>query len=473
MTRIRPDSRAGMVLLAVLVVIVLGALVGTIALESASTTTTNARLSFQSRTARAIAWSGLQGVMCEMESSRDRLLEGGEPTLTPEWNLFVDGATLGRVRLLPIGAPSTEATGLEPEGPLFESEAAKINLNVATAEMLARLGGMGADAAASIRSLAQGSGFASVEDLRRAGIDPADESGKFGGVALERLATAYSLDPEERSLEGSGRARARWDAEAKSFDSRLDVARGAEEAIERLVGAGVDLASAEATAKALASDTVEPAQWGTIWDALAFSESGREGLIDINRAPEGVLACVPGLESRAGEIVAARARLGEDRTRSVAWPLEAGIVTRAQMGAALPWITTRSLFWRVRVAGEIVRSDEALGEERVIATVLLDAVIDASGERARVAYLRDVTFGGAAQSIDELLASEAEPEGADDTVAEAPAERVDMGPAPGDDGAPASVAERTAPPDATPDATPDAPPTRASGRTRGRWTSRD
>ena len=468
-----------MVLLAVLVVIVLGALVGTIALEQSSMTATNARLSFQRRAARAVAWSGVQGVLCELDESRSSLLRGGEPAPTEEWILYEDGTTVARVRLLPIGSAGIDAqsSGAPGAGALIiESESAKVNLNISTAEMLSRLAGMGAEPAGAVRSLAARGGVASVEDIRRAGVDPADEAGRLGGVAIERLATAYSLDPEVQGGESAGRERARWDGQSGSFDARLNVSRGAEEAIERLAGAKVDLASAEAAASALLSHGVEPALWGEIWDAVAFSEDGREGLIDINRASEGVLSCVPGFEGLAGEIVAARTRLGGDRTRGVAWPLEAGVVTREQMAEALPWICTRSLFWRVRVTGEIVRTDGEFGEERLVASVVLDAVIDVSGERARVAYLRDITFSEAAQGIDAFLAEEDGPSDDLDELAgtEDPLGGVDMGDPVSEDGA--SEIDRSAP---TPAAdgggggakSEPAPAGRSSGRVRGRWTS--
>lgn len=475
--RRRCTRRAAMVLLAVLVVVVLGALMGTIALEQSSMTATNARLSLQRRAARALAWSGLQGVLCEIEQSRDGLLAGQSPDITPEWTLFENGPTIGRIRLRAIGVEDGQ------EGPSIESESAKLNLNASTPEMLARLAGLGAERGAAAHGIAVsggGGGIASIEDLRLAGIDPADEAGMLGGVALERLATAYSLDPELRAGDGAGTERARWDAAAGAMDRRTVGDRSVEEVIERFSGAGIDLTSADATAAALLSLGIDSAAWSAVWDAIAFSDTGREGLVDISRAPEAVLACVPGFVGRAGEIVAARSRLGPDRTRTPAWPLESGIVTREEMAAALPWIATRSLFWRVRVAGEIVWMEEETGEERIVASVVFDAVIDASGDRARIAYLRDSSFVDAAPGIDAMLAMESEQQpadGADPLIIdsgdglEVPA-GVDIVDAAGEDGA-----QETDPIDTgtTPDpSSGDAAPVdtgRSSGKVRGRWTS--
>lgn len=458
-------------LLAVLVVVVLGALMGTIALEQSSITATNARLSLERRAARGIAWSGVRGIMSELEAQRSELLRGEDPEVTGEWTLYEDGATVGRVRLLPIGGE---------DGPNIESESAKVNLNAATGPMLARLGGLGAERGASVRTLAEGGGIGSVEDLRRVGIDPADEAGLLGGVSIERLATAYSIDPDVGAAVGdggsAGKPRARWDATAAAFDRRTVGSRAVSEAVERLVAAGVDLSSAEATASALRDQHVEPALWGAVWDEIGFAEdeAGREGLVDITRAPEAVLACVPGFEGRAADMVRAREGLSGDRLRSPTWPLDAGIVSAEEMASALPWVTMRTLHWRVRIAGEVVRSDGDGVNERVIATVVLEAVIDVSGSDARVAYLRDVTFGEAVVGIDAMLADEFDSDGESaseqgtlveeaGTLATAPPE--------GDDGASESPEELEPMPPASGGPETPTQPGRAGGRQRGRWTA--
>ncbi|QYK46770.1 MAG: hypothetical protein KF838_08210 [Phycisphaeraceae bacterium] len=392
-------------LLSVLLVIVLGALTAMIALDQSDATASGARGSLLRREARAAAWSGVLGVMAELETQRNDLIEGGDPELTEEWTIYTDGSTTARVRLEQIGSD-----GGSPPSALARSEAAKLNLNVATAPMLARLSGLGDERAQSIRSLATRGGLTSIEDLRLVGIDPRDEAGAIGGVSLESLATAYSLDPDLGIGVGdrasSGRKRARWDAAAGSFDRRLAADNAVTETVERLTGANVDLSSAQDVARALDRLSISPSVWAALWDELAFGEqgAGREGLVDISRAPEAVLGCIPGFEGRAKEIHEAARRLGADRTRSPTWPLDARLVSSSDMARALPWITTRTLHWRVRIVGEITRASSSNDEPIVLSRAALDAIIDCSADRVRVSYLRDVTFDGASEGIDTLLA---------------------------------------------------------------------
>lgn len=398
--------RRAIALLSVLLVIVLGALMAMIALDQADATATGARVSLLKREARAVAWSGVLGAMSEMESQRADIIQGATPELTAEWTVFTDGSITARVRIEPV-IESTGATA----GPPIQSESAKLNLNMATTPMLARLAGLGEERALAVRDLAARGGFTSVEDLRVIGIDPRDEAGIRGGVSLDRLATAYSLDPDVSigvaDRGAAGRMRARWDSSAKEFDRRLNADTRTTEAIARLTGADVDLSSASDVAGALQRLSIDAAAWAGVWDELAFgseNRGGREGLVDISRAPEAVLACVPGFEGKANDIHESALRLGADRTRSPTWPLDAGVVSPSEMARALPWITTRSFHWRVRIVGELVRSSDSGDEPIVLSRSTLESIIDCSGERSRVAYLRDVTFDGATDGLESVLA---------------------------------------------------------------------
>ncbi len=393
--------RRAIALLTVLLVIVLGALIAMIALDQADAGATGARDSLSRRESRAVAWSGVLGALAEIETQRDDILQGAAPELTEEWTVFEDGAITARVRIEPIDAESASPV---------QSESAKLNLNIATVPMLARLAGLGDERASSVRGLASKGGITSVEDIRLVGLDPHDEANALGGVSLDVLATAYSLDPDlgigiaDRS--SAGRPRVKWSESEKSFDRRLGADRTTTEAIEQLVGAGIDLSSATEVASALQRLGVTQSSWAGVWDEIAFGgeQGGREGLVDMSRASEAVLSCVPGFEGKAVEIHEAATRLGADRLRSPTWPLDAGIVDGAQMARALPWTTVRSCHWRVRIVGEIVRTISSSDEPKLLSRSVLEAVIDCTGERARVAYLRDVTYVGAVDGIDSILA---------------------------------------------------------------------
>ncbi|MCW5768930.1 MAG: hypothetical protein KIT19_09615 [Phycisphaeraceae bacterium] len=462
-------------LLSVLLVIVLGALTAMIALDQSAATASGASGSLLRREARAAAWSGVLGVMAELEAQQTDLIEGSDPDLTEQWTIYADGSITARVRIEPIGS----GNGSAPSD-LAQSEAAKLNLNVATAPMLARLSGLGDERAQSIRSLAARGGLTSIEDLRLVGIDPRDEAGAIGGVSLESLATAYSLDPDlgigvgDRAT--SGRKRARWDPAAGAFDRRVASDNAVTEAVERLTGANVDLSSAHDVARALDRLNISPSVWAALWDELAFGEqgAGREGLVDISRAPEAVLGCIPGFEGRAKEIHEAARRLGSDRTRSPTWPLDARLVSSSDMARALPWITTRTLHWRVIIVGEITRASSSNDEPIVLSRAALDAIIDCSGDRVRVSYLRDVTFDGASDGIDTLLAQTLVTE---EELSGAPPESSLTAPV-ADRAQPGDDARSVSRPGGTRNATSrsDPPPPQqggdSSGHRRGRWSAK-
>jgi hypothetical protein len=94
------------------------------------------------------------------------------------------------------------------------------------------------------------------------------------------------------------------------------------------------------------------------------------------------------------------------------------VLTGPQFQGIVDSITSRCLQWRVRVEG----GSGGIGEEaRTPARdrVVLEAVIDLSGERPRLAYLRDVTHLESVELVESLRAESA----AGDERAERPLER--------------------------------------------------
>src|SRR5262245_23018417 len=152
-----PSPRRGSVLLAVMVVIAMAALAGTTAVYLVQAEMAASRTAIRRTQARALAWSGVQAVMAEIADQRESLIDGGEPDLTREWELFTDeGGQRGIVRLVPWSE----------DGPLAQSETAKIDLNTATEEMLTNLG-LGGRVAAAIVAARDKARFSSVGDLVR------------------------------------------------------------------------------------------------------------------------------------------------------------------------------------------------------------------------------------------------------------------------------------------------------------------
>src|SRR4051812_18747879 len=160
MTASRPSTR-GMIIVAVLFVVVIATLVGYAGMYAAEAGLDTARASISAAQSRALAWSGVQAVMAELGEQRGAGIEGRDPTVTGAWELFKGqggGRMIGRV--LPQG-------GQGDKGEKLQSESAKLDLNPATAEMLAKLPGMTDDLAKAVVAARAERPFLSVADLDR------------------------------------------------------------------------------------------------------------------------------------------------------------------------------------------------------------------------------------------------------------------------------------------------------------------
>src|SRR5262245_21083310 len=96
---VRGDRRA-MILLSVMLVVAIAALAGTTAMYFSQAQMASTRTTLKRTQARAMAWSGVQAAMAEIADQREKLLDGGAPDLTTEWELFSEeGGARGVVRL--------------------------------------------------------------------------------------------------------------------------------------------------------------------------------------------------------------------------------------------------------------------------------------------------------------------------------------------------------------------------------------
>lgn len=432
MTARRQAARA-VVLPLVLAVVVLAVSVAAGMLASASTRIDAAEATWRRQQLRAIALSGLRGAMAQLESQRDELLAGQSPSLSTELVLYADATGRGVATLLPPGDGGdlhawSALSGLDP--------------NRATAEMLARLPGVPESLAGKIVS-GRGRGYSSVEEIGvlavEEGLDLSAVFGPYshaqadgesaGGVAdppLLSMLTTFAFDPEVQQGLGRDAAAARgldrvrptaeWIKEYREelLDrfgeptvgalDRLATTRGAFESRSRLIGA-------------MQAQGVPIEAWAGILDLVAVGDDqfGR-GLVDLNHAPAEVLAALPGLdESIAAAIVARRGSLDDAQRGTIAWPVLEGVIDSARLAQAADWLTPRSLVWRVRVRGAIEPPPEVDAPSQAAAAggVVLDAVIDLTGPRARLAYLREVTSMPLAVWLAERIESSAEPPIAD------------------------------------------------------------
>lgn len=432
----------GMVLLAALVVVTIGALIGSTIMYLADAERASAEASLRRTQARALAWSGVQGVMAELLSQREALLDGARPAVTGSWTL-IDGTSKGGV---------IRVVGLSGAGAAV-SEPGKLDINSATAEMLDTLDAIEAPTAARIVAARAARAFSSVEELLTIeGVTPemmygpsaqGAESGEGLGAAalaaapgrpssdaregggLVDLLTVFSFDPNvqaglgENGSDSRGKRRVNintpWSERlGRAIDERFG--QGAGEAVKTVMERGTKLEREAEIVRVLIETQVPPEAWVNVLDALTTTDDPyRTGRVDLNTAPAEVLACIPGISRSAAEgIVESRGRTDEATRRSVAWPVLAGILEPEQFQEAVDFLTTRSAQWRVRVEAGFVRVETGRGGEPSQGSfggsepgawgesdesgdtledrVALEAVIDVSSSRPRVAYLRDVTL---------------------------------------------------------------------------------
>ena len=413
-------ARRGFALLVVLVVVAAAvlAVTGTIFLVRGEVAgTANAGESVRSR---AVAWSGVQAVAASLGQARAEILAGADPTVETTFTVWEAGGERGTVRLLPLGPA---ARTLVPEN-------AKADLARLDADALVRSGVFDPEAAARVIAARDACGSRPLDlgSLLEHGARPDDLHGEldeaflaeFGdatsddeelataardaALAIARdtapeprglcdLATVFSFDPPV-GADGTPRillSGELGDEAREALDERLG--EGAASALARIAA---DVTDEPALLEAWASLRPDPRAWAALLDAVTLLDDGlEEGRIDLLRADESALRMLPGLpEEAAARIVRERDAFPAERRTDPSWIVERGIVDAATFRTVLPRLATRSLFWRVRIEGRIERlgdDRESEGSGTSSSRTILEAVIDLTGERPRLASLRDVT----------------------------------------------------------------------------------
>jgi DNA uptake protein ComE-like DNA-binding protein len=424
-------SRPALILIAVLVVVSLAALTGASATYMAQAEVQSASGSLRRVQSRALAWSGVQAVMAELAEQREAILRGEPAQLTQEWELFADSS--GRravVRIVP---------GISGE-PLA-SEQSRLDLNLATAEMLIAAG-FDEQIAAAIVAARDRQPLESVAELLGIeGITPeilfgegwedpasSDESGLradraatgelFGAGPAPSLAdmlTVFSFDPNVQAGLGPGgdahRGRLRinintpWsDRLGRAVEERFG--KPAADAAGAIMRGGTKIETLGALIQLASLNNADSRILPILLDTFTVVNAEYlRGVVDMNTAPAEVLACIPGISSdAAAQIVEARSQISLDSRQSILWPLTEGILGSSEMGRAADYLTTRSCQWRVVVEGGFIpagdrSSWEDLGTDALQDRIVLEAVIDIASERPRVAYLRDVTLRAVANRL--------------------------------------------------------------------------
>lgn len=419
------------VLLAVLLVVAIGAMIGTTVMYFSEAETAGASHAMRAAHGRAAAWSGVQAVMAQLSRQRSDLLSGKarEPDVPAMGVVHSDESgdrrAAGGRRLVFRIVP-------DRRGGLLRSESAKLDAASATPEMLAKVSGLGSDAASQIVSM-RGSGGrlqSTLDLLQAAGLSAEALVGAAAPepvlrrdprsatpLVLADLLTVFSFDPEvQAGLDPDGRL-----ASDRTGQPRVQLFGGSEDELRRALDGRVPaevvdglLAGRSARASAGGTPTIgdlvrilrgtPPAAWPAVLDSLApTADEFTVGRVDINRAAAEVLATIPGIDAAAADrMVQSRDRLDDSRRATICWPLLEGVLNGDQFLAASPYLSVRSMQWRVVVEGGWLEPGPAGGRGPIDSdggespplsdAAVLEAVIDIAGPDPRVAYLRDITL---------------------------------------------------------------------------------
>lgn len=231
------------------------------------------------------------------------------------------------------------------------------------------------------------------EDANRNGVLDANENdgnvswpednqdGRLDPGLLEYV-TVYSREPNKRA-DGTARVNVKGD-NAQEFQTLLQENLGEDRAAEIQRNLGSDLSSVNSVLEVYIKSQMTEDEFADIADAISVSdEENLPGLININTAPEAVLACVPGIGTANAAAVAAYRQSKSGSLTSVAWLAQA--LDEANAIQAGPYVTTRSYQYTADLAAV---GHDGKGYRRV------RFVLDASGEEPMIRYRQDLTAAG-------------------------------------------------------------------------------
>ena len=410
-------ERRGFILVAVLVVVLGAALVATMLVHFAGAENAVAAASAERSTSRALAVSGIEVVLSELDLQRDRILSGRPVDLDGQYVLYEDDLELGVVRLLP---PAGGDRRLQPVGGLLD-------LNRATAADLAATGLLDESAAAAIvaeRSSRPDRRFRILEDLLQvkaadgsAVVTPEQLMGDLSGFQPSRDVLATELDRGERALEALGEPEVVSLSDVLTVHSfepalqrsgvlrinlnvphsdelgrRLDerFGDGAGEGFKRIMDR-VTFDDDSRIVDVVRYFEAEPGErWETALDTLTTEDRWHFGRIDLNSAPARVLQTLEGVDAEMAErIVRDRRSLTSEELTTRIWPLLREIMSPDQFGPIAGKVTNRTWIWRVRLAAGTVSVEDPDGP--IFSPVIFDVTVDLAAPRPRIAELRDIS----------------------------------------------------------------------------------
>ena len=418
----RCSSRRGVAVFVVLVVIAIGALAGTVALLSARAASEGASLSATRLQSRLTMRSGVLALQQLAIEQRTDVLAGADFDASMPMEIFTEGDRIGLVQLDDSITP--QAVSLD----------ALLDVNTATASMLAKLPGMDETLGSALAAVLPVSSIGGLIEAEGVTIEMVfgeyDEMGRLTSEVppLASLLTVGSIDPSlSRGVGSVAPGQAQINAAAEftdetraQLDQRLDPQAGGS-----LIAGLLEQADSAPTSRAELGRSLRSAQFtlatgGQIFDALCFGDEPVAGRVDINRAPIEVLAVIPGFDEDgvAQRLVDARQNLSPEDLASVLWPLEQGLVDESGMLSAVDRVTTRSVRWVLRAqAGVSVERERSVGidtledaqraragmddadTDRLQDRVAMDLLVDFSGPSPRVIPLGEVSIAGELASV--------------------------------------------------------------------------
>ncbi|MBL9002051.1 MAG: hypothetical protein JNK25_13040 [Phycisphaerae bacterium] len=397
-------NRRASILIAVLVALVLTALTGLSVSAMADGQRAATGTAMERTRLRSLAWSGAMVVLERVQQQRTQLLQGGRPDV-PEVLLEVEsGGLILTSKLLP----------LDEDGTLLAAENARLDARHAPREVLLKIEGLGDSDADRIISL-RAAGPKALENAflrgelspQRRSLNPASETEvvRSRDTGFADWFTFLNFEPAVQRGSGTQQPGIARVVYPRTISEELREALR-----ERLGDTAVAAMIAMESAKKVPSTRAELfaglSNAGETTDNIAaaldlfrFSTDPYEaGLVNVNEAPARVLMCLPGIDaSRAEGIVSARSASDVSVRMHPTWLLTSGCLTPAQFRAVVPYVTTRSLQWRVRIGVHAARLDEvnpSVDSSSVGTSIILEVIIDASGTRARIASIRDITYEG-------------------------------------------------------------------------------
>ena len=341
--------------------------------------------------------SALEVLRLHLGRQREKVLSGGIPEVESSW--VIRETEQGDLTLRLMDA---DPTGLC--SPL-RAESGRLDLRVTPKEWWDRVAEL-APFSAVLNSAQQAT---SVRSLMQSEMSSQDF------MLIEPLLTVHAEEPE---LQVDGRQRlslgSKWNNEiAARVADRFGQA--ASDVLSDLFARGQMPQDVGDLVRVLQSFNVPVQDWVEILDAFAFEADLARGRIDVNTAPEAVLAVIPGIGSAAAEMVSVRSTLSDQERSTIVWPVLRGIIPAEDFDQCAVHLTTRSFRWRVDFELGLMGDDQ---ENYLTPPDRIRCVVDLGTPRPSLAAWRSLNLDATVQGlVMEQRAQLAEEEGNASNVA--------------------------------------------------------